>query len=545
MAYNVRRRAEIAIGVGLVIAAATILLTPPKPAPSATTWRPRRSTVAGAFHVHSDRSSDGAGTIDEAAAAAGRAGLQFVVATEHGDGTRAPLPPAYRAGVLWIDGVEISTTDGHYATFGMSQAPYPLAGDARDVAEDVRRLGGTGVAAHGDSLKSEARWRDWNAPIDGVEWLNLDSVWRDAGPFRLARAALTYWFRPSATLASLASRPDETLAHFDAIAKDRRVLTLAASDAHGRSLPSYDACFGAFSTRVELDRGLTGDALADADAVLAALQSGHHFTSIDAFARPGGFEFSARAGGRTANEGDALPEGAAVTFDIHVAGPENARAVLLRNGVPVQDSQAPTWHHETDGRRAEYRVEVSVPGSPGRPPLPWIVSNPIFVGIPDRVDEASDVHADIVAAMPPFAWRPEHDAASTAAATSTGSQVRLHYALGPGTASNQFVAAVSPAPANLADTEGIGLTVTASRPLRFSVELRANGDARWQRSIYADATPRHIVVRFDDMRPIQPVLDAHPPLARIDALLLLVGVSHTAPGTSADIAFSDVSLLKF
>ena len=55
--------------------------------------------VFGAYHVHSAR-SDGSGTPDEIAAAAARAGLRFVILTDHGDATRAPDPPAYRHGVL-------------------------------------------------------------------------------------------------------------------------------------------------------------------------------------------------------------------------------------------------------------------------------------------------------------------------------------------------------------------------------------------------------------------------------------------------------------
>ena len=61
------------------------------------------SVVAGAFHVHTNR-SDGSGSIDDIARAAARAGLQFVILTDHGNGTRAPEPSAYRSGVLMVDG---------------------------------------------------------------------------------------------------------------------------------------------------------------------------------------------------------------------------------------------------------------------------------------------------------------------------------------------------------------------------------------------------------------------------------------------------------
>ena len=92
-----------------------------------------------------------------------RAGLQFVILTDHGDGTE-PAPPAYVDGVLCIDGVEISTNGGHYVALGMSPAPYPLGGEPVAVVEDVARLGGFGIAAHPDSPKPSLAWTDWDVP---------------------------------------------------------------------------------------------------------------------------------------------------------------------------------------------------------------------------------------------------------------------------------------------------------------------------------------------------------------------------------------------
>ena len=165
------------------------------------------TTVRGSFHIHTNR-SDGSGSPDAVAAAAARAGLQFIVLTDHGDGTRKADAPQYREGVLVIDAVEISTQAGHYIAIGIPQAPYPLRGDGRDVVEDVRRLGGFGIVAHPDSAKPGLRWHDWNAEFDGLEWLNADTEWRDERSIQLARALARYRFRPAETLASLLDRPD-------------------------------------------------------------------------------------------------------------------------------------------------------------------------------------------------------------------------------------------------------------------------------------------------------------------------------------------------
>src|SRR5262245_46381488 len=76
--------------------------------------------VRGSMHIHT-RGSDGTGTIDEIAAAAARAGLRFVILSDHGDGTKKPDPPTYLHDVLCIDAVEISTTGGHLVALDLAQ----------------------------------------------------------------------------------------------------------------------------------------------------------------------------------------------------------------------------------------------------------------------------------------------------------------------------------------------------------------------------------------------------------------------------------------
>jgi hypothetical protein len=83
-------------------------------------------TIPGILHVHTNR-SDGRSSPDDVAAAAARAGLKFLIFTDHGDATRRPDPPAYRSGVLCLDGVEISTSGGHYVAIDLPASPYPLA----------------------------------------------------------------------------------------------------------------------------------------------------------------------------------------------------------------------------------------------------------------------------------------------------------------------------------------------------------------------------------------------------------------------------------
>ncbi|HEY6211958.1 MAG TPA: hypothetical protein VIW45_06715, partial [Vicinamibacterales bacterium] len=304
--------------------AARQLAAPPSDPPSG---------LRGVVHIHTNR-SDGTGSVDDVLRAAAAAGLKFAIVTDHGDGTRAPDLPDYRHGVLYIDGVEISTSDGHLLALGLPKAAYPLAGEGRDVVEDVHRLGGIAIAAHPGSEKPDLRWTDWNAPIDGLEWLNADSEWRDERPLTLARALLTYPFRPPQALALLLDRPEPVIRQWDALAQQRRVVGLAAVDAHARvgvrsfgepydstgslHFPSYTNSFREFSITLPAVRP-TGDAAADARSVLDAIHQGAFYATVDALAAPAVLGMREESG----------------RISVDTQAPDDARITLFRNGVAV------------------------------------------------------------------------------------------------------------------------------------------------------------------------------------------------------------------
>src|SRR5580765_1605945 len=128
-----------------LVAAVAVLVTVSLPQRRLALQGGADGTIPGILHVHTNR-SDGRSSPDDIAAAAARAGLKFIVFTDHGAATRTPDPPTYRSGVLCLDGVEISTSGGHYVAIDFRASPYPLGGEPRDVVEDVRRLGGFGIA---------------------------------------------------------------------------------------------------------------------------------------------------------------------------------------------------------------------------------------------------------------------------------------------------------------------------------------------------------------------------------------------------------------
>jgi len=509
--------------------------------------------VRGAYHVHS-KASDGTGTVEEIAAAAGRAGLRFVILTDHGDAFGRTLAPSYVGGVLCIEAVEISTAGGHYVALGMPPPPYPLAGEARDVVEDVARLGGFGIAAHPDSAKPELRWDAWDAPFDAMEWFNADSQWRDEGRWRLLPTLLQYPMRPSATVASLFDRPADLLRHWDAIAARRRVVGLAAADAHARmglggktdpydelvyvKVPSYEAIFRSLSISVELRDPLSGDPGADARSVIAALRAGRVYAAFDSMAGPGALSFTAESGGEVARQGDALAIKGMARFRAVTNGPPHTTLELLRGGEVVGRADGPSLEWE-GSQPGAYRIEAHLPGAPGEPPLPWIVSNPVYVGLPAALGGADAVPPAIARLVwPAGSWRIEKDGRSAGrSATSAGEgpiRHTLHYELGRDAAS-PFVALVTTDVGALHDATRFAFRAASERPMRMSAQVRlVDGtlERRWQRSVYLSPDPREITVSFADMRVVGTgAREAFAPV-RIHSLLFVVDSVNAKPGSS-------------
>ena len=515
-------------------------------------------TIAvGAYHVHTDR-SDGTGSVEEVAAAASRAGLSFVVLTDHGDGTRAPDAPSYLHGVLVIDAVELNTSAGHVVALGLTQAaPYPLAGHPRDVIEDIRRLGGAAVIAHPDSPNPALRWRGQNVAADGIEWLNVDSEWRDDRPARLVATAIRSLIRGPEAIASLFSRPAATLARVDAAARQRPTFTLAALDAHANigwrdteeprqhsliARPTYEAMFRTVAQAVVLDTPLSKNPTDDAASILGALTHGRSFSIVRAFAEPAALNFLADRGTEQASMGGRLSIAALpTTFRASVPQAPGARIALLANGRSIAAGQG-SLEHDTAGEPGVYRIEVGFPGADA----PWIVSNPIVVAPslpapPDPTDESGQI---LPLPTTSGTWTIEHEPTSSGTVTADGTSLRFSFSLAPGVPRGQYAALAVPV-TTASGIDHVQLEGRASRPMRVSLQLRLPGGPdgrRWRRSVYLDETPRTITASLQDFDPVEPYTSQRPVVSPIQTLLVVVDTVNALPGTDGVIWIANVAL---
>jgi len=539
------------VAAALVVAAIFFLVAtlPPNPIHLSAAVDPDRGrrTVSGAYHIHSNR-SDGAADKDSIAAAAARAGLAFIILTDHGDGTREPDPPVYLHGVLCVDAVEISTNGGHYVAINMQPAAYPLGGEPDAVVEDVRRLGGFGIVAHPDSPRPQLAWSAWDAPFDGIEWLNEDSEWRDESRLRLTRALFQYFLRPAPALASLLDRPVATLAHWDAITARRPVVGLAGIDAHGGigrgieeggkrraalgHVPSYEASFRTFTTRVIMDQPFAGDAAVDARALIASIRSGRVFTVIDALAGPG-FVDVERDGSGQSWVNYAIPDGGAL--------------IMVKDGhdsSPLQEGRAGRYRLSADDMASgAVRFEVRVPYAPGTPPVPWLVTNPTYFRPPVSTQPSPSGEA-VVRLAPDTQWHSEHDVRSVARLQNLGGQVTLDYTLGAGDRNSQFAAAVGDIRGRAPKFTSILFSATASRPGRISVQLRYGGELRWASSVYVDPSVREARVPIDRLVPVDLQKGPPPDATTADSLLFVADLTNARPGDSNTVRISNLRFGK-
>ena len=198
------------------------------------------AALVGVLHVHHAPSHDSDAPFEAVLEAAGAAGFDFVVLTDHADvDVPTPLPAVERAGlhvapngrrVLVLVGAEFASRDGHLLGLEIQRSIPALGRPGREVIAEIHAQGGFAVVPH---PFSHGGWRDWDADFDGLEVQNNASDFtRLYGPL-LPYRVLRFAFAPEKQLADLWVRPTQELAKWDELWQSgRHVVGFAGSDAH-------------------------------------------------------------------------------------------------------------------------------------------------------------------------------------------------------------------------------------------------------------------------------------------------------------------------
>lgn len=341
----------------------------------------------GIIHAHTSLGGHSTGSFDELISGANKAGLDFVVMTEHwsDDYDTSSLTLSGKYGrTLFVAGNEIDTADGDR---------FLMLPGSRDAA-GLRRSSTDAVLA---KLHSEQRlamitypekYNSWNAEFDGIEVFSLNTAAKAidklTGPFDVIWSGRAY---PELTFAQYFRRPDSNLARFDEVSQKRPIALFAGTDAHSNiglhflgddaghklidlKLDPYVFSFSIARVHIVLAKGTE----LTSETILYAIKNNYFFTGIDALGDTSGFRFDAYGTFGANNVPVPGP------LSLQVRSPQPAKIVIYKNGTVFNEQSAVTNADvPTDGpgvyRVEVYRDDLSEPFSK----MPWIMSNPIYV----------------------------------------------------------------------------------------------------------------------------------------------------------------------
>jgi hypothetical protein len=361
--------------------------------------------LRGAISVHTGRSHDAEGTLDEVGRAAAAAGLDFVILGDHvgewAEGGPALLEPQWNQGVLLVPGLELVVKDaGRVLAVGLDTLPREWLGTVDELVAEVREAGGFLSVVHPRSPRARERWAGLSQPgIDAWESFDISEMarlrqdeplvgYRIAGLLatmttgRGHKSLARFWKEGTATPALLA---------YDSARARGPVVLTGGLNHHpkarilGRLVPAYTPFFRTVVNHVRVDGPRESDPVRARARLLHALRSGHLFVTLEDAEEVQDFDLWARNGaGVTASMGGQMPWDPSTVLRVSLP-PAVARAPvrILRDGVEVtwlegRGGEVVGWSVPGPGR---YRVEVFRPGwRVGRLRFgfrPWIVSNPV------------------------------------------------------------------------------------------------------------------------------------------------------------------------
>lgn len=335
----------------------------------------------GAIHIHTIH-SDGTGRLEDIVRAAKKAGLEWIVITDH---NKIVVEEGMYDGVCVIVGEEISPAHGdHYLAFDIKTS-IDCNSSPQDYIDKVKDQGGFGFIAHPDESKARKNsykslgWTDWELKgFEGIEIWNYMSNWadgyREKNPIN---AVNSYLFRNN-----ISGPTKKTLDWWDNLNKENPhiVPAIGGSDAHAFNIRKafvtvkifpYKSTFGKVTNFIHLDKPLPQDFETCKRAILNAIKSGRNIILNRGIKK-----------GRNCpifyvqNRYEQVYPGASIGLDncskLVIELPRKAEIKIIHNGELLLCKKAKRV--ELDSLEGgKYRFEAYCKG------IPWVFSNPILV----------------------------------------------------------------------------------------------------------------------------------------------------------------------
>jgi hypothetical protein len=282
-------------------------------------------------------------------------------------------------------------TNRHLQGVGQSQVLFA------DLLSQAKRPEDLGIFVLAHPFKPRFKWTGEYPPgLDGLEIINLKSVWQDAWidtKLSFLWSLFVYPFNDRLALIRLFQLPEEELRLWDELSQKRRVIGIAGTDAEakiavgGTSLrfPSYETLFSLVRDHVLLRSELTGNPLTDSEKISRAIRQGQFYMSLDILAEPKGFNAYVED-----QQGEISPIGSDVKLGpdmkLVVNLPQKPQVpfdtMIFRNGERMMTSNSQRtdfFIHEPGVYRVMVRVIPTFPLPDGKKWVPWIFTNPFYV----------------------------------------------------------------------------------------------------------------------------------------------------------------------
>ena len=371
----------------------------------------------GVFHSHSHFSHDSEVEFADILAAAHDAKIDFIFMSDHCVDGKADYSLQWRGlhdGVLFAPGFEMQHGLMPWAL--PSSTVLECGKDPELLAQDIETAGGLLFFAHSEEE------RLWDLPqLTGMEIYNINTDFKDESGYGAVMPDILLSLRtyPDHVLRQVFDRQDDILAQWDELNRHRRIVGIAASDAHQNNgfrgyytsdgnlllrMTSPDdidtlrlnvitrgllrMAFGPLEPgkqlfRVDLDRyarslrfvntHVLAKELSEA-ALLDNLKHGRAFIAFDMLADASGFSVTAHNADAVAVIGDSLP--LTPETELRIASPLPCRVTITHDGNHVAQMEGLdlAYRVETTGK---YRVEAELMILDTW--TPWVYTNPIEI----------------------------------------------------------------------------------------------------------------------------------------------------------------------